>query len=869
VNVHARVLYGVPLFHAERLLGVATIGSRKADGFSREEKLLFRALTNRVSALLVEARLQEQRRQTEELLQAVMDAAPAAIQVKDAAGRYLLANRLCISTTGERLQIGRTPHDVYPSRVAEALLENDRKVLAAGKPLELEETIIGPHQEELTFLAWKFPLHDADGRAYAVAGISTDITERKRIEKERAALLVRERLARAQAEEARGLIDTFLSSAHIGLSLVDKELRFRFLNKALAHENGVPVEAHLGRTLQDVNPSIAPQIEEMLREVLRTGLPLRREISLALPAEPSPVRHLMTEHFPVRTAHGELIGIGSVIVDLTELRRAEAENVRLLALLRAVLDQMPGGVVIAEARSREYLLVNQQNELQTGLHYTPETHDAVLAEVLKRSLNLDGSPRLQSARDPLCQVLLEGQTSAKEQVLFQHVDGSRRQLDINAVAVRDSGGALVAGVRVAVDMTEQRAAEERARFLSRVTETLTASLDYEKTLAQVAELTVPQLADWCTIHRVEEGGEVRCLAVRHVDPSRTGALREILETNPLKLDGSGVVLEVLRSGTARLLEDVTDRDLVALARNPRHLQLLREAGLRSALLLPLKARGTTVGVLTLTMADSGRRFTPADRELAQEIVRRATLALDNSRLYREAQEAIRMREDFLSMASHDLRSPLNALQLRVQLLMRNLKTRDGFPLDLVEDSLRAMHRQGARIQTLVESLFDVSRIQSGHQSVELEEFDLSAATRDIVHRQADLLRSAGCEWTVTAEPVLVRGDRVRLERILTNLLSNAAKYGAGSPVEIVVRRVGGSAELSVADHGIGVAAEDIPKLFQRFSRVGNRAAFHGTGLGLWIARLMVDAIGGTIRVETKAGQGAKFIVALPALGPNA
>ena len=861
-ETRARALYGVPLFHAERLIGVATIGSRKGDGFSREEKLLFRALASRVSALLVEARLQEQRRQSEELLRTVLDAAPALIQVKDLSGRYLRVNRAWADNYGLQPVVGKTPFDALPRHLAEAMLQDDRTVLAAGEPREFEHTLVTPDGRERAYLTLKYPLHDAEGRPWAVAGISTDITARQHAEAEKAVWLARERFAHAQAEESRLLLDTFMQSATVGFALADRELRFRFVNQAYARANNRPVVEHLGRTVREMNPGLPTAVDDALREVLQTGRPLlRRTMSSAVVASPGQFAHWMVDLFPVRTIEGEIFGVGAVATDITVLRDAQAENERLLALLRAVLDQMPGGVIIAEAPSTNVLLANRQNEAQTGVPFVRDTARADLCDLIGQCHHLDGSP-LSLEEDPLSQVLCHGLPRAAAEILFQQPGGTARHLEITAAGVHGEDGALVAGVRVALDVTEQRAAEERARFLGRVTETLTSSLDDETTLTRLAELAVPQLADWCSIHTLEEGG-VRCLAIRHRDPGRTPVLREILESEPLTPLNSEEFGTVLRTGKSRLVEEVADAELVRIAANEWQLQLLREAGLQSALLIPLVARGETIGVLSLAMADSGRRFTPVEQEFAQEVVRRAALALDNSRLYREAQEAVRLREDVLAMASHDLRSPLNALQLRVQALLRTARTQESLPQAFLEEALTKMQHQGTRLQQLVDTLLDVSRIEGGSRALEPQEVELVSLAHAMIERHADLLRSAGCEPSVTGGPVRVRCDRVRLERVLSNLLTNAAKYGGGEPVEITVRRDSQTAELRVMDSGIGISAADLPKLFRRFSRVGESAAFPGTGLGLWIAHSMLASMGGSIRAEPREVRGVSFVVTLP------
>jgi signal transduction histidine kinase len=272
-----------------------------------------------------------------------------------------------------------------------------------------------------------------------------------------------------------------------------------------------------------------------------------------------------------------------------------------------------------------------------------------------------------------------------------------------------------------------------------------------------------------------------------------------------------------------------------------------------------------MGAITLASSESGRRFGPEDLAFAQDLAARASVAIENARLYREAREAVRARDEFLSIASHELKTPLTTLQLQIQGLARKLKS---FPEEPAFQGLAARvgtsERQVDRLTALINNLLDISRITAGRLDLDLEPVDLAAVVREAAARFRDDLARAGCVLELRADGEC-RGewDRLRLEQVVMNLLSNAAKYGAGRPIEISVDGGETTARFFIRDHGIGIPAEHQARIFERFERAVSDRHYGGLGLGLWIVRQIVDAFGGTIEVESKAGEGSTFTVLLP------
>jgi PAS domain S-box-containing protein len=237
---------------------------------------------------------------------------------------------------------------------------------------------------------------------------------------------------------------------------------------------------------------------------------------------------------------------------------------------------------------------------------------------------------------------------------------------------------------------------------------------------------------------------------------------------------------------------------------------------------------------------------------------------DLKRLYKEAQTAIHVRDEFLSIASHELRTPLTALQLQLETLRDALRELDH---DGIGKRLAKAEKQTGRLGKLIANLLDVSRIVSGTLQLEIEEFDVAEAVKEVADRFAEEAARAGCTLDIAATSGVIRWDRVRLEQVVTNLLSNAIKYAPGSPIEIRVDG-GPPATLTVQDHGIGIAPEDLTRIFGRFERAAPTRHYGGLGMGLFIAQQIVEAHGGSIAAASRPGEGARFTVELPPAPPR-
>jgi PAS domain S-box-containing protein len=252
--------------------------------------------------------------------------------------------------------------------------------------------------------------------------------------------------------------------------------------------------------------------------------------------------------------------------------------------------------------------------------------------------------------------------------------------------------------------------------------------------------------------------------------------------------------------------------------------------------------------------------------IARDITDRKRAEIEREMLYRNALDAVRARDEFLSVASHELRTPLTSLQLQIEMILRPPRRVPHVDLtpDQLKGKLEMAVRQIDRMSRLITQLMDVSRITAGKLRLEFESVDLAAMARDVISRLGDDAARAQSTIALHAErPVVGQWDRMRIDQVVTNLLANAIKFGAGKPIDVQIEEQGPWARLVVRDRGIGIEAEDMGRIFGRFERATSARAYGGLGLGLYIVRQIVDAHGGTIRVESQPGAGSVFTVQLP------
>ena len=438
-----------------------------------------------------------------------------------------------------------------------------------------------------------------------------------------------------------------------------------------------------------------------------------------------------------------------------------------------------------------------------------------------------------------------------------HKDGARFWAESLLTPLDDAAGRIEGHVVLTRDISERKRAEATLRLFVEAERLFLSVKDPDAAVDGLPRLLVPALADGCLLVRVSPRGEVLPRTLAHVAADKEGLLRALMHGPALPLRERAGAPEPSRAGRSERFVELGPEVLRRLADGPEHLALLERLAACSLLTVPLRAGEQTLGMLALVSQRPERRFTPSDQVFMEELAGRAALALDNERLLREAQAAL----ELIGVAAHDLGNPLQALQLLLGKLRRQASAPE--PGNLYDGLTRAL-RHTQRLGRLLHNLLDLSRLSSGRLELELGEVDLGELTRETAARHAEQSEELGSPLVLEVEKTVGRWDRLRLERVLTNLLSNAFKYGKGHPITLRVEGGEGGARLIVKDGGPGIPPMRQRDIFERFTKAPPEGeAKDGFGLGLYIVRQLVEANGGQVRVESTWGEGATFIVELP------
>lgn len=417
----------------------------------------------------------------------------------------------------------------------------------------------------------------------------------------------------------------------------------------------------------------------------------------------------------------------------------------------------------------------------------------------------------------------------------------------------------------------------RLTFLTKASNVLASSLDYSETLKNLANMVTSEIADWCAIDEVKEDGEIKRIVVSHVDPKKIEFAFELEQKYPTDPSAPQGIYEVIRTHKPELYANIPDEMLVVVAKDQEHLRIIRELGLKSAIIVPLISRDKIFGVLTLVLSDSGRLFDENDLEFAKELAQRATLAIENAKLYKKMQdsnaelehrviqrtaelEAINKElEAFSYSVSHDLRAPLRSI--------------DGFSNKILKDYSDLLGEQGKdyfnRVMNasrhmghLIDDLIKLARIS--RIDMNMEEINLSAMAQSIVGE----LKEANPERIASIsiqDDLIINGDRNLIHIVLQNLLGNAWKYSKNkseTEIEFSTIQKDGQIIYFIRDNGAGFDMRYVDKLFGAFQRLHSLSEFEGTGIGLATVQRIIRRHQGTIWAESEVDNGTTFFFTL-------
>jgi K+-sensing histidine kinase KdpD len=404
-------------------------------------------------------------------------------------------------------------------------------------------------------------------------------------------------------------------------------------------------------------------------------------------------------------------------------------------------------------------------------------------------------------------------------------------------------------------------AVDHAQFLSEASKSVAALVDVESSMQRLAQLCVPRFADWCALYLVNEQSEIQPVARAHVDPQKATLLAELISRYPPSWRVQTISSRVLRSGAAEFIPEISKSYLDSVTQDARHGELIQNLAPRSGIVVPLESRGRTIGMIQFVRDGARAPFSEDEFEVAQELARRAATAIDNSRLYDDLRGADRQKDDFLAMLAHELRNPLAAIDYATQL--------SSISPEQAANATQIIHRQVRHLARLIDDLLDVSRIT--RDKIELKKEPIDAAT--IVSRASGTARPIidkhkhQFHVDVAHEEMPLLVDPTRVEQVIVNLLTNAAKYTPeGGQVSLKAYPENDEVVIKVRDSGVGIPKEMLPRVFELFTQVNPEIdrTKGGLGIGLTVVRRLTEKHGGTVSATSDGlGKGTEFIVRLP------
>ena len=849
-----------PVLKGDEVLGVISVQSLTPERYGPRDVEVLEAIAALAATALQNIRLLAERaavtetlRRSEERYRRLFHEDVAGYVVSTPEGRLLACNPALVELFGfgsAEEMLACSTVELYPDeRARTELLDELRR---HGRLLQREVEMRRRDGSPLYVLENLSGAFDERGELVELRGHVLDITARRQAEE----------ALRLSEEQHRALFE----QVPIGVFHYDRHLRITHCNQQFVRMANRPYDELIGfdiHTLPDprVLPAFAPALQGELSSYegpYRT--PSGQDWWISLRCS------------PLRDGEGRVVGGVGVVENVTEQRRAE-QALRDQALL---LDTLADAVLVMDREGR----VTECNPAAERIFGYER------AEMIGRAVVVFHDPDVRPWLEERIREHLRREGRWRGEIPIVRKDGVSRVIEAVVVVHRNAQGEIASIVGVNRDVTERKEvererafllqreqlarteaekAERKARFLAEASELFATSLDYEATLRSLTYLVIPRLADSCITYLLDELGEVARLEPAHVEPLREQQLRERLRQAPARLELLiPPVAHVLRSGQPLVLPEVSGELLRALPDDPAHQSIAETIGLRSLLVVPLRTRGRIIGALSLGAGAHRRAYDADDLVLAEELARRAALAIENARLYQQTQQEVRAREQVLRIVSHDLRNPLSTIVLNASAILDLYPA--TAPLDpWIREQVEAVMLSAEQMNRLIRDLVDVARIETGGLSVERIPHSVGALMRNVarVFQPLAAEQSIRLETQLAQEPLEAWMDYDRIHQVLSNLIGNALRFTRqGGQIRVRSELCGAEVRFSVSDTGAGIAPEQVKHLFTRDWQVHSTRR-GGAGLGLTIAKGIVEAHGGRIWVESVVGQGSTFHFTVP------
>ena len=759
---------------------------------------------------------QHHSRPGEEHLRLIADSLPFLVSYIDADQRYRFANRTYEVWFGQpRDEVrGKTMAEVL-GPAAFATIEPHVRTALAGQAVTFEASVAYRHGGERAVRATYVP-HVAGDRVVGMVALVADVTAEKSASRERDTLVVSEHQARTHAEAALARVGRLQQLTALLSETADLEEIYKLAVTQVIAATGA--QAASLALLREPAPDGSGDRRPSLDGVPSSGVAdLELVFSQGYPEEM--IQRWRRFSVTAATPMSQAVRTGTAIFVESQAKKAE----RYPNLAATTDTNTSAGL---QALAAIPLLVHGRAIGGLGLSFATS-----------RSFSAEDQQHLTSIAQQCAQAIARSQLFAAERQARAEAEAARGRL----VVLADASAAFT------------RATPDPGALFQTIARKIT---DFP--------------GDCCSIWLVADDGEMlEHTAFHHRDAAAEAAVRALFTGLALRV-GEGLTGRVAQTGVSVRLSTLDPQQLrLAVKAELRH--LLERYPARSLMFVPLKNRDRVLGVLVLARFDSPRPYSFEDQRLVEDLADRAAMAVETSRLIEKERRAVRARDDFLSIAGHELRTPLTALQLQVQSLLQPGRAKMD---EKSAARVAKMEQHTARVTRLVEELLDVARITGGRLQLLREPVDLPALITEVTERFPEAMARARCTLTVEVDggpqgSIIGLWDRTRLDQVLTNLLDNARKYGAGKPIQVRARRRADHARVEVVDQGIGIPAADQRRIFGRFERAVSERNYGGLGLGLWISRQMIEAMGGTIWFESVEGKGSTFVVEIPLAPPAA
>jgi PAS domain S-box-containing protein len=576
----------------------------------------------------------------------------------------------------------------------------------------------------------------------------------------------------------------------------------------------------------------------------------------------------------VRSTNGDPLYLVAFIDDITERRQAQQEASRTFSLLRATLESTADGILVVDANGK-ILSFNQKMADMWGvapeIFASGDDEAAINAAVSKLAHPEDFMAKVQdlySHPDVASYDVLE----LKDGRTFERYSQPQR---IDNVAVgrvwsfrdvtarrraEEQGRALE---REQVARAEAENLQRRTALLAEASRVLSSSFDYQTTLAALVRLAVPTLADYCALDIVVGDDSFERIGEAHVDPTKSTLLREVATFPRSALTASHPLIRVMSTGQPVLEAEVTTDFIHAAFAEPSQRRTVEALGPRSLICVPLVDSGKPIGALTLVTSGSGRRYDEADLSLAADVARRAAVVVEHARLFHQAEQATRARDDVLAVVAHDLRNPLNTVTMAISLMLETT------PIERTQERRQQeiVRRAADRMNRMIQDLLEVKRMESGHLTMDMKAESADVLVNDTIEmlRPLAIGSSIVMESSVAENLPAVLADAARIQQVLSNLVGNAVKFTPRQGrIMVTADRLDAEVRFAVIDTGPGIPPEQVPHIFGRFWQAKSSDR-RGIGLGLAIAKGIVEAHNGRIWVESQVGLGSTFYFTLPSV----